>query len=59
MSLVPAVVSQLTVPAIYNGDVFYHDDIARMKKATGASSAMIARGGTYAHQPPCNDCDPR
>jgi hypothetical protein len=45
--MVPAVIAQMTVPAIYNGDVFYHDDIARMKKDTGASSAMIARGGTF------------
>jgi len=47
ISDVPAVISQLTVPSIYNGDVFYYDDIARVKKQTGCSSVMIARGAQW------------
>lgn len=47
VSMVPSVISQMSVPAIYNGDVFYHDDIQRMKKLSGASSVMIARGAQW------------
>jgi len=36
--------SAISIPLIVNGDVFKHDDIARVKAQTGASSVMIARG---------------
>eukprot|EP01116_Phalansterium_solitarium_P001844 TRINITY_DN11665_c0_g1_i1.p1 TRINITY_DN11665_c0_g1~~TRINITY_DN11665_c0_g1_i1.p1 ORF type:complete len:378 (-),score=75.85 TRINITY_DN11665_c0_g1_i1:122-1255(-) len=36
--------SAINVPLIVNGDVFKHEDIAKVKQLTGASSVMIARG---------------
>jgi len=32
---------------IYNGDVFTHDEISEVKKLSGASSVMIARGAMW------------
>lgn len=44
---IPALSSALSVPLLYNGDVFVHDDIAALKERTGASSIMIARGAMW------------
>ncbi|KAF7809503.1 tRNA-dihydrouridine(20) synthase [NAD(P)+]-like isoform X1 [Senna tora] len=41
------VASALSIPVIANGDVFEYDDFARIKSATGASSAMAARGALW------------
>ncbi|GMF18305.1 unnamed protein product [Phytophthora fragariaefolia] len=38
------VVSALSVPVLANGDVFEHDDIEKLRKISGASSFLIARG---------------
>jgi tRNA-dihydrouridine synthase 2 len=36
--------ANVSIPVIVNGDVFKHEDVARVKLATGADSVMIARG---------------
>ncbi|KAI9304132.1 hypothetical protein BJ944DRAFT_203224 [Cunninghamella echinulata] len=36
-----------SIPVVVNGDVYCWDDIEKAKKATGASSVMIARGAQY------------
>ncbi|EEY53001.1 tRNA-dihydrouridine synthase, putative [Phytophthora infestans T30-4] len=38
------VVSALSVPVLANGDVFMHEDINKLRKLSGASSFLIARG---------------
>ena len=38
------VVSALSVPVLANGDVFKHEDIDNLRKISGASSFLIARG---------------
>ncbi|KAK1937176.1 tRNA-dihydrouridine(20) synthase [NAD(P)+]-like [Phytophthora citrophthora] len=38
------VVSALSVPVLANGDVFVHEDIDKLRKISGASSFLIARG---------------
>ncbi|KUF80559.1 tRNA-dihydrouridine(20) synthase [Phytophthora nicotianae] len=38
------VVSALSVPVLANGDVFTHDDIDKLRKISGASSFLVARG---------------
>ncbi|KAJ8575021.1 hypothetical protein ON010_g4190 [Phytophthora cinnamomi] len=38
------VVSALSVPVLANGDVFEHEDIDKLRKISGASSFLIARG---------------
>ncbi|KAG6944360.1 hypothetical protein JG688_00017124 [Phytophthora aleatoria] len=38
------VVSALSVPVLANGDVFMHEDIDKLRKISGASSFLIARG---------------
>lgn len=38
------VVSALSVPVLANGDVFMHEDINKLRKISGASSFLIARG---------------
>ncbi|KAL4166826.1 hypothetical protein KRP22_014078 [Phytophthora ramorum] len=38
------VVSALSVPVLANGDVFLHEDIDKLRKISGASSFLIARG---------------
>jgi tRNA-dihydrouridine synthase len=43
----PLIVDHVTVPVIFNGDCFVHEDIARLKKRTKASSMMIARGAMW------------
>ena len=37
----------LSIPVIYNGDVFSHSDIARLRGVSGAASVMIARGAMW------------
>ncbi|PRP80527.1 hypothetical protein PROFUN_11840 [Planoprotostelium fungivorum] len=39
--------SYFGVPLIVNGDVFVHEDIAKVREATNVSSVMIARGALY------------
>ena len=34
----------ISIPIIGNGDIFTHSDIAKMRKVTGLTSVMIARG---------------
>lgn len=46
-SEIPALVDSVQVPVIYNGDVFMHSDIARLKRETRAASIMIARGAQW------------
>ena len=41
------IVSALSIPVIANGDVFEYNDIQRIKSATGAASAMVARGALW------------
>jgi tRNA-dihydrouridine synthase 2 len=36
--------SPLSIPVIANGDVFERSDIEKLRKDTGVSSVMIARG---------------
>lgn len=43
-NLIPQLKSSVNVPLIINGDVWKHEDIERVKKETGISSVMIARG---------------
>jgi tRNA-dihydrouridine synthase 2 len=43
----PAIISALGIPVIFNGDVFIYDEILAAKEATGASSVMIARGAQW------------
>ncbi|GMF10206.1 unnamed protein product [Phytophthora lilii] len=38
------VVSALSIPVLANGDVFMHEDIDKLRKISGASSFLIARG---------------
>ncbi|CAH0513301.1 unnamed protein product [Peronospora belbahrii] len=38
------IVSALSVPVLANGDVFMHEDIDELRKISGASSVLIARG---------------
>ncbi|OWZ21413.1 TRNA-dihydrouridine synthase [Phytophthora megakarya] len=38
------VVSALSVPVLANGDVFMYEDIEKLRKISGASSFLIARG---------------
>ena len=44
---VPEIVRSVSLPVIYNGDVFAHSDIAALKAQTGAHSIMIARGAMW------------
>ncbi|KAH6555966.1 hypothetical protein KP509_1Z213500 [Ceratopteris richardii] len=41
------VVSALSIPVIANGDVFEYADFQRILEATGAASAMVARGACW------------
>ncbi|KAJ4747589.1 tRNA-dihydrouridine synthase [Rhynchospora pubera] len=41
------VVSALSIPVIANGDIFEYDDFRRIRDATGAASAMAARGALW------------
>ncbi|KAI4383470.1 hypothetical protein MLD38_009304 [Melastoma candidum] len=41
------IVNALSIPVIANGDVFEYEDFERIKAATGASSAMVARGAMW------------
>jgi tRNA-dihydrouridine synthase 2 len=38
------VVSALSVPVLANGDVFLHEDLDRLRKMSGVSSFLVARG---------------
>lgn len=44
---IPVLVDSVQVPILYNGDVFMHSDIAKVKQITKASSVMIARGAMW------------
>ena len=41
------VAEALDVPVLANGDVFEHADIARVRQATGAAAALVARGAQW------------
>ncbi|KAF9608581.1 hypothetical protein IFM89_010013 [Coptis chinensis] len=41
------IVAALSIPVVANGDVFEYEDIQRIKKTTGASSVMVARGALW------------
>ena len=45
--LVPNLTSCVSVPVLYNGDVFKYEDIEKMKERTKASSVMIGRGALW------------
>jgi len=47
IDLVQEVVKSVNIPVIFNGDIFYYEDIAEAKRITGASSVMIARGAQW------------
>ncbi|CAA7401267.1 unnamed protein product [Spirodela intermedia] len=41
------VAAAVSIPVIANGDVFEYEDFDRIKQATGAASAMVARGALW------------
>jgi len=45
--VVESVQNEISIPLIANGDAFTHEDIAKVKAATGCSSVMIARGAMW------------
>jgi tRNA-dihydrouridine synthase 2 len=45
--LVSDLVKSVSVPVIYNGDVFTWKDIQRLKNETGCSSVMVGRGALW------------
>jgi tRNA-dihydrouridine synthase 2 len=45
--LVPGVIDNLSVPIIYNGDIFYNHEIEPYKARSKAHSVMIARGAQW------------
>ncbi|ETO34766.1 hypothetical protein RFI_02323 [Reticulomyxa filosa] len=47
VGLIKTIVDKLTIPVIYNGDVFSYQDIEVAKKMTGCHSVMIARGAQW------------
>lgn len=44
---IPLLVDSLSIPVIYNGDVFYHREIEELKRESKCSSVMIARGAQW------------
>jgi len=40
-------IENVNIPCIYNGDIFYPDDINKTKELTGISNLMIARGAMW------------
>lgn len=45
--LVPQIVNAVSVPVIYNGDIFEYADIERLKTLSGCSSVMVGRGALW------------